>query len=157
MEESRQNSQDCYGLTTYTIRIPLPGAISRRTMRITKVERILSAAPLEESFSFSRGITSRDTCPTLCYHRFPARFLPQLARNLIECYSHPNDTVYDPMCGSGTVPTQARFLGRKACASDIHPLSVLITRARSTLLDPAFLLEARRKLLARTRARITAK
>lgn len=37
--------------------------------------------------------------------------------------------VFDPFCGGGSIPLEAARLGLKACASDLNPVAVLITKA----------------------------
>jgi putative DNA methylase len=37
--------------------------------------------------------------------------------------------VYDPFAGGGSIPIEAQRLGLKACASDLNPVAVLITKA----------------------------
>ncbi len=73
--------------------------------------------------------------------RFPARFHPPVVRRLLELYSRPRGTVLDPFCGSGTVAVEALFSGRAAVSTDIDPLSVLITYAKTRTYDLSNLAE----------------
>jgi site-specific DNA-methyltransferase (cytosine-N4-specific) len=68
-------------------------------------------------------------------HPYPAKFIPQIPSELIRAYSKPGDVVLDPMCGSGTTLVEAISLGRPALGNDINPVSVLITRAKTTPLN----------------------
>jgi DNA modification methylase len=45
--------------------------------------------------------------------KHPATFPDKLASDLIQCFSDENDTVLDPMCGSGTTAVMAAKLQRK--------------------------------------------
>src|SRR4051812_37321153 len=65
-------------------------------------------------------------------HPFPARMAPDIAMDKIAELSEPSSVVLDPMCGSGTVPRLASGLGRRAVASDVDPLAVLMTRTACT-------------------------
>jgi DNA modification methylase len=49
----------------------------------------------------------------------PAPFPQQLAQDHIISWSNEGDTVFDPMCGSGTVPKMAERLNRKWLACEI--------------------------------------
>lgn len=49
----------------------------------------------------------------------------------------PGATVYDPFCGSGTVPLEALRLGGKAIAVDQNPVASLISRVKTTPLEVA--------------------
>ncbi|MCE5250733.1 DNA adenine methylase [bacterium] len=55
---------------------------------------------------------------------------PILARQLVQEYSRPGDWIWDPFCGSGTIPLEARLLGRHVIASDINPYACILTRAK---------------------------
>lgn len=70
-------------------------------------------------------------------HPYPAKFIPQIPRKLIELY-HPADSsvVLDPFCGSGTTIVEAIDLGLDAIGIDVNPLACLITRAKTTPLPP---------------------
>src|SRR5574341_509612 len=68
-------------------------------------------------------------------HAFAAKCPPQLAKFGIENYSDPGDIVLDPMAGSGTTLVEARLLGRNVLGFDIDPLSCLIARVKSRVLD----------------------
>lgn len=68
-------------------------------------------------------------------HPYPAKFIPQIPRRLIEIFSSPGDVVADPFCGSGTALVEARLLGRTAVGSDLNPLSTLVSRVKATPLD----------------------
>ena len=54
------------------------------------------------------------------YHRYPAKFIPQLVCRLIEAYSASGDLVGDPFLGSGTTGIEALRLG-KATATIVSP------------------------------------
>jgi SAM-dependent methyltransferase len=66
-------------------------------------------------------------------HWYPATFVPQLPRALIETLSSVGDLVLDPFCGSGTVTTEAARVGRPVIGVDINPIARLITQARLEL------------------------
>jgi len=51
----------------------------------------------------------------------PAKMLPAIARHAIAAYSHPGDTVLDPMCGIGTTLVEAVHLGRDAIGVEVEP------------------------------------
>jgi hypothetical protein len=55
---------------------------------------------------------------------------PSLARQLVNDYSQPSHWVWDPFCGSGTIPLEARLLGRHVVASDVNPYACALTRAK---------------------------
>lgn len=64
----------------------------------------------------------------------------RMVRVLIELYSNPGDTVFDPFCGSGVVPFEAVLMGRNAIANDLSPYAYTITKGK--LSSPASKSEA---------------
>jgi site-specific DNA-methyltransferase (cytosine-N4-specific) len=66
------------------------------------------------------------------YHSYPAKFIPQIPRQLIETYSKPGELVLDPFCGSGSALVEAKLLGRPSRGIDINSLSCLISKVKTT-------------------------
>lgn len=64
-------------------------------------------------------------------HPYPARFIPEIPRKLIELYSPSNGgIVLDPFCGSGTTIVESIQSGYPACGIDLNPLACLIARVK---------------------------
>jgi DNA modification methylase len=61
-----------------------------------------------DDWSF-KGLTQKHTnYITHGYHRYPAKFIPQLAAKLISELSKPGDLVVDPFMGSSTTLTEVK-------------------------------------------------
>ena len=73
------------------------------------------------------------------YHRYPAKFIPQLAHKIIKNYSSKDSIVGDPFMGSGTTILEALLLGRRTIGTDINPVAVLISQAKLRPLNPDYL------------------
>lgn len=58
---------------------------------------------------------------------FPA----PLAQVMVSAFSSPGDVVLDPFSGRGTTLLEARLLGRRAFASDLNPIAVALSWAKS--------------------------
>lgn len=71
------------------------------------------------------------------FYRYPARFSPQFARAAIAAFTDPGDTVLDPFMGGGTAAVEALASGRRFVGCDINPLSLFVTRAKTTPLSRA--------------------
>ena len=85
-----------------------------------------------ESWSFS-NLTQKDTnYLTHCYHRYPAKFIPQLARKLILENSKENEIICDPFYGSGSAILESILHNRIGYGTDINPIAYLITMAKTT-------------------------
>src|ERR1700722_19576138 len=65
------------------------------------------------------------------FYRYPARFSPAFARAAIELFSCPGDLVLDPFVGGGTTLVESRLSGRISIGSDLNPLAILISKAKS--------------------------
>ncbi|MGN6264552.1 MAG: DNA methyltransferase [Ginsengibacter sp.] len=70
------------------------------------------------------------------YHRYPAKFLPNLVKKLIEEYTKENDLVADLFAGCGTTLVEAKVHGRKSIGVDINPVAELITKAKINPIEP---------------------
>lgn len=68
---------------------------------------------------------------THCFHPYPAKFIPQIPRRLIEMYApRREDKVLDPFCGSGTTLVEAKLMGRPSLGIDTNPLAIMISRSK---------------------------
>ncbi len=70
------------------------------------------------------------------FYRYPARMLPDLAREIINQFSLPGDFVFDPFMGGGTSIVEALAAGRQAIGVDINSLAVFIAKVKTTPLSP---------------------
>ena len=81
------------------------------------------------------------------YHRYPAKFIPQLVESLIKTYSREGDLVLDPMGGCGTTLVEAKLNGRNSVGIDVNKVAVLIARAKTQPIQQKFLEERNQVLL----------
>lgn len=69
-------------------------------------------------------------------HPYKGKFYPQLAKALLNIASvGSRSRVLDPFCGSGTVLLEAQLNGMSAAGLDMNPLAVLISKAKTAVLD----------------------
>jgi DNA modification methylase len=87
------------------------------------------------SFSESRSI---DTW-THGYHRYPAKFIPQVVKKLLEDYTNEGDRVADVFAGCGTTLVECKVHGRSSIGVDINPVAQLITNAKINPVEPSSL------------------
>jgi hypothetical protein len=65
-------------------------------------------------------------------HPYPAKFIPEIPRRLIETYPPADGTLLlDPFCGSGTTLTEAQLLGLVSVGVDLNPIAVLMSRIKT--------------------------
>lgn len=67
-------------------------------------------------------------------HPYPAKFIPQIPRELISKLSLRGELVWDPFGGCGTTALEAILLGRCAVSTDINPLAQIIGKAKTLTL-----------------------
>ena len=103
---------------------------------------------ISADWAFSEARRSDTSYITHGYHRYPAKFIPQLARRLIEEHSEPNDMVLDPFCGCGTTLVESAVAKRYSYGADINPIAVMITKAKAQYLDPVALTVAFNRILS---------
>lgn len=73
------------------------------------------------------------------YHRYPAKFLPQLVKKIIETYSTSSDVIGDVFAGCGTTLVESKAHGLKSVGVDINPVAYLITKAKTNPVHPKLL------------------
>lgn len=93
----------------------------------------------DDDWSFKEKKRSATTALTHSYHRYPAKFIPQIVDKLIAEHTKPGDLVADPFGGCGTTLVEAKLSGRRSVGFDINPIAKLITRAKLTPINPEVL------------------
>lgn len=73
------------------------------------------------------------------YHRYPAKFLPQLVKKIIETYASSTDVVGDVFAGCGTTLVESKAHGLESVGVDINPVAYLITKAKTNPVPPDLL------------------
>ncbi|MEJ0054073.1 MAG: DNA methyltransferase [bacterium] len=107
----------------------------------------LSLQPREE-WSFRDIGRSQTTAFSHDYHRYPAKFIPQIVRKLIEDYApHTTQVVCDPFGGCGTTLVEAKLLGHPSIGFDINPVAKLITQTKTTAIKPRTLANHKERFL----------
>jgi len=103
---------------------------------MNQVATLFSKTKIDHSWSFSDK-TRKDTAYiTHGYHRYPAKFIPQIVSRLTEKYTKEGDLIVDPFGGCGTTLVESKVMGRPSVGVDINPVAVLITKAKTTPIDP---------------------
>lgn len=94
----------------------------------------------DESWSFA-DCTRKDTAKwTHGYHRYPAKFIPQIVEKLFDEYLTEDDChVNDPFFGSGTTVVSAIARGFRASGTDINGIAYLMTKVKSNPIRPEYL------------------
>ncbi|MDO1500572.1 DNA methyltransferase [Winogradskyella maritima] len=82
------------------------------------------------------------------YHRYPAKFLPNLVKKIIEDYTDQGDTIADLFAGCGTTLVESKIHGRKSVGVDINPVAQLITDVKTNPIRENLLISKYKIILA---------
>ncbi len=81
-------------------------------------------------------------------HTYPAMFIPQVARRLLENFSQAGETICDIFCGSGSALVESKLLDRNAYGIDLNPFAIFLAKAKTTPINPSKLTNEYFKLLS---------
>lgn len=90
----------------------------------------------DKKWSFSDTTRMESSYLTHGYHRYPAKFIPNIVQKLINDYTKPGNLIVDPFGGCGTTLVEAKISGRKSIGIDINPIAKLITDIKTKPIDP---------------------
>lgn len=103
---------------------------------MSQIAILFSKIKIDCSWSFSDK-TRKDTAYiTHGYHRYPAKFIPQIVSRLAEKYTNKGDLIVDPFGGCGTTVVESKVMGRPSIAVDINPVAILIAKTKATPINP---------------------
>lgn len=92
-----------------------------------------------KNWSFEKYGKAETTKLSHSYHRYPAKFIPQLVDKLLNTYTAPGDKVCDPFGGCGTTLVESKVQGRQSIGFDINPVAKLITDTKTHAISPVLL------------------
>jgi len=117
-------------------------------MKIMKIKKklpeeilhLFKEKEIDEDWTFAECKPSDTGKWTHSYHRYPAKFIPQIVEKLIGEYI-PNEYAHinDPFMGCGTTIVTAISKGFKGSGTDINKIAHLITKVKSTAIEPTYL------------------
>ena len=85
-------------------------------------------------------------------HPYPARFIREIPKSLIEALGCPQDSIIlDPFCGSGTTIVEAQRCGIESVGIDINPIACLISRVKTQPLQVNSFMNAVNRVSERAR------
>lgn len=83
---------------------------------------------------------ARDASPvgglTHGFYKYPARFSPTFAREIIRAFTSVGDACLDPHVGGGTTLVEAMALGRLGLGVDISTLAEFVSETKTTVYSP---------------------
>jgi DNA methylase len=83
------------------------------------------------------------------FHTYCARFPSEIVEAMLERYTKPGDSVFDPFCGSGTTLVASLAHRRRVTGTDIDVLAGMLSEVKCSPLTPACYAEWRAQFAAR--------
>lgn len=118
-----------------------------------EIVNLFNTKEIDKDWSFVEYKPSDTGKWTHNYHRYPAKFIPQLVERLIDKYiSHKEAHINDPFMGCGTTIVAAISRGFKASGTDINKIAHLITKVKSTPIEPEYLNKKIGRFISRLKA-----
>jgi len=100
-----------------------------------------------KSWAFN-DLTIKDTnYLTHGYHKYPAKFIPQIVSKLLLSYSSEGDYILDPFGGCGTTLVESKLEKRNSIGVDINDVAVLISKTKISEINPIELEKSNKKIL----------
>ena len=97
-----------------------------------EILHLFNTKNIDKEWSFIKYKPSDTGKWTHRYHRYPAKFIPQLVEKLIDEYiTDEKAHINDPFYGCGTTIVSAISRGFKASGTDINKVANLITKVKS--------------------------
>lgn len=109
-------------------------------MSPNEIIELFNHKSIDKDWSFE-GYKPSDTGKwTHGYHRYPAKFIPQLVEKLMDTYiNNGTASVNDPFMGCGTTIVSAISRGFHASGTDINKIAFLMTGTKAKPICPDFL------------------
>ena len=104
-----------------------------------KIIKQFSNLKPSDAWSFADKSRAATSAYTHSYHRYPAKFIPQIVDRLVNDYTKIGDVVLDPFGGCGTTLVESQLLGRNSVGTDVNPIAKLITQVKVTPIKPKIL------------------
>lgn len=103
---------------------------------MSQIKTLFAKTKVDYSWSFADKTRKDTSYITHGYHRYPAKFIPQIVSRLADKYTKEGDLIVDPFGGCGTTLVESKIMGRPSVGVDINPVAVLITKAKITQINP---------------------
>jgi len=102
------------------------------------ISTIFTQKEVDNEWSFENTKPSDRGKWTHSYHRYPAKFIPQIVEKLMDKYIEENEkvSINDPFFGCGTTIVSAISRGYHASGTDINKIAYLMAKVKSTPIDP---------------------
>lgn len=101
----------------------------------------------DKEWSFSNLSRKETSYATHGYHKYPAKFIPQIVRKIILEYSNTGETILDCFGGCGTTLVESKLNQRNSIILDVNKVAILIAKAKKNAINPKILDRYNRRVL----------
>lgn len=107
----------------------------------TSIKELFTNQPIDPVWAFQEYKPSQTAKWTNGYHRYPAKFIPQLVEKLLDEYLTINEQaiINDPFIGSGTTLVSGLVKGYKVTGTDVNDFAYLLSKVKTTPIEPGYL------------------
>jgi len=113
----------------------------------TQITGNFATLRVQNEWSFKEARRKEISAFSHSYHRYPAKFIPQIVSKLVMQNTLPGEVICDPFGGCGTTLVESKLLGRISYGFDINPIAKLITQTKITPISPSLIKKYRENLL----------
>lgn len=86
---------------------------------------------MKEKYYITPWADKSDSDPLHSLCSYLGAFPPSLARYFIKYFTDENDLIFDPFSGRGTTILESRILNRNSFGSDLNPIALALSKAKS--------------------------
>lgn len=90
---------------------------------------------IKEQIKVTPWADKSDSDPLHSLCSYLGAFPPSLAKYFIKYFTDENDLVFDPFSGRGTTILESRILNRRSLGSDLNPIALALSKAKSHKLN----------------------
>lgn len=108
-----------------------PAKINEQPEELREVEEFPCHDAIKHGELLSLTLSTKTSGLTHGFHRFPAKYIPQVPQWAIRNFASDTSVVLDPFMGSGTTLVEALRVVERSYGTDIDPLARLISSAKT--------------------------
>jgi len=122
--------------------------VELKRVRSTMTDMVNNKRTIDNTWDFS-GENAKVSIHGI--HTYPAMMIPQITKRLIENYGKDSKLNFDPFCGSGTSLVESLLHNMNSYGNDINPLAILISKVKTTPINPNDLNKIEKMLIQKLR------
>ena len=116
--------------------VRIPSAVTFIAQQLQNSQCYVDESYIPVSFRGTNGEVGKRDRSSHQFHWYPAKMFYRIPKGILDALNlTPESIVLDPFCGSGTVLVESTLHSCQSIGLDINPLSVLISKVKTTPLN----------------------